>query len=89
MLEIQLNKSVGVICKVGRVFVKKGDIVHNDDVLFTVESRKTQTVIHANFEGKITGVNLVGGGAVKPETVIMTVDGKTANESKVLITNSR
>lgn len=89
MLEIQLNRSVGVICKVGRVFVKKGDIVHNNDVLFTVESRKIQTVIHSNFEGEITGVNLVGGGAVKPETVVMTVEGQKVNESKVLITNSK
>ncbi|WP_353852701.1 biotin/lipoyl-containing protein [Dehalobacter restrictus] len=89
MLEIRLNKSVGAVCRIGRVFVKKGDTVHNNDALFTVESRKIQTVVHANFEGEITGVNLVGGGAVKPETVVMTVDGQTVKESKVLIANSK
>lgn len=89
MLEIKLNKSVGGIFKIGKVFIKEGDMVHDGDALFTIESNKINTVIHANFEGKIISRHLSGGGAVKTESVLLTVDGQVVKESKIIVADQK
>ncbi|AFV01195.1 MULTISPECIES: biotin/lipoyl-containing protein [unclassified Dehalobacter] len=87
MLEIKLNKNLCGIFKVGRVFVKEGDSVHCGEGLFTIEANKINTAIYANFEGEIISMNLAGGNVVKPDSIILTVDGQVVKESKTIIAN--
>jgi len=58
----------------GKVLVKKGEVVKQNQALFIIEAMKMETTVTAGYEGKITTINLSPGTLVEADDLVLVLD---------------
>lgn len=83
MIEIKLSKLSGhdKSAKVGKILVKKDQLIKAGDVLFNVESGKGNFKVKSEFDGKVLEVLVEEGKVVKIGDIIVHLDGDASKQT--------